>query len=459
MKIKDQIEIILKKRKEKVSQLRERKEHLEKIFFLLDDCDCLYDGARQITDSELRGKYLSLIASLPIDVMKEELQGLVRKYEEAVKRFDRGYISIAAMGKVRQGKNRFLQAVGNLDNWIIPAFDFMSCTGDTSVIYNRPEMPEGAVEVVIKFRKREKLLEIVKGYLDAIDPECLHGRELDFDMLGSNSFRLTVDTLAVKPGEADKGAALNHLRRIIEHFGEIRDLYGREDLVLWDKGQIAEYIAQNNGIRPEDPGHKDYYKYLAVERVNIYCPFYEDCGRLALVDTIGLGAAQYGIEEAMLDIVDKECDAAIVVTMPMAGVQGSDLKFYNSLKERFQKRDMSKWLFYLANRNVRVNANRADAFVKGIREGNFSVCYCEIANCSDSDEVWDNFMNPLLERLLGNMDCIDAAYLAELEETEAMVRKKYEVFVSELLDDIYGGKLAVDAGFLEPLVHVRSKLG
>ena len=68
-------------------------------------------------------------------------------------------------------------------------------------------------------------------------------------------------------------------------------------------------------------------------------------------------------------------------------------------------------------------------------------------------------MNPLLERLLGNMDCIDAAYLAELEETEAMVRKKYEVFVSELLDDIYGGKLAVDAGFLEPLVYVRSKLG
>ena len=432
MKIRDQIEIILKKRKEKVSQLKERKEHLKKICSLLEDCDHLYNGARQITDSELRGQYLSLFASLPTDTMREELQGLVGKYEEAVKRFDRDYISIATVGKERQGKSCFLQAVGNLDNLIIPAYNSTSCTGATSVIYNRPEMPEGTVEAVIKFRKREKLLEIVKGYLDAIDSECLHGRQLDFDMLGTKSFKLTVDTLAVKPGEADKGVALNHLRRIIEHFGEIRDLYGQGDLVLRDKGQIAEYVAQNNGVKLGDPGHRDYYKYLAVEKADIYCPFYEDCGSLVLVDTIGLGDTQYGIEEAMLETVDKECDAAIVVTMPMSGVQESDLKLYNSLKERFQRRDMSKWLFYLANKNVGVSDNRVDAFVKGIREGNFSVCYCETADCSDFDEVRDNFMNPLLERLLGNMDDIDAAYLTELEETEAVIRKKYEVFVSEL---------------------------
>lgn len=125
---------------------------------------------------------------------------MVGKYEEAVKRFDRDYISIATVGKERQGKSCFLQAVGNLDNLIIPAYNSTSCTGATSVIYNRPEMPEGTVEAVIKFRKREKLLEIVKGYLDAIDSECLHGRQLDFDMLGTKSFKLTVDTLAVKRG-------------------------------------------------------------------------------------------------------------------------------------------------------------------------------------------------------------------------------------------------------------------
>ena len=43
MKIRDQIEIILKKRKEKVSQLKERKEHLKKICSLLEDCDHLYN--------------------------------------------------------------------------------------------------------------------------------------------------------------------------------------------------------------------------------------------------------------------------------------------------------------------------------------------------------------------------------------------------------------------------------
>ena len=64
----------------------------------------------------------------------------------------------------------------------------------------------------------------------------------------------------------------------------------------------------------------------------------------------------------MLETVDKECDAAIVVTMPMSGVQQLDVDLYNSLRDRFRKRDMKKWLFYLGNDNKQVNAQRVDAF-------------------------------------------------------------------------------------------------
>lgn len=432
MEIKNQIDIILQKRKIKSERLQEKKELLEKVCGLLDDCDSLYDRARGITDSELRKQYLNLFASLPSDVMKDEIRRVIRRIEEGISRFGRNYISIATVGKERQGKSRFLQAVGNLDNLIIPAYDATSCTGATSVIYNSPEMEENTVKAVIRFRKREKLMEIVRGYLDSVDPHWEDRYELDFEKLGSKSFRSMVDTMDVEAGEAEKGIALAHLQNIIEHFAEIRDLYGRENLVLTDKNKIAEHVAQNNGRRIEDPDYKAYYKYLAVEKAEIYCPFYNDCGKLVLVDTIGLLDTKYGIEDAMLDTVDRECDAAIVVTMPNSGVQEPDLKLYNSLRERFQKRDMSKWLFYLANKKMGTNENAVDSFAKEIRNGKFSVAYCETVDCSSFDEVRDKFMNPLLNILLGNMDEIDDAYLREIADMESAVCQKYGVFLENL---------------------------
>lgn len=65
--------------------------------------------------------------------------------DEGIKRFDRDYISIAAVGKERQGRGQFLQSISRLDNSIIPAYNATSCTGAISVIWNDPSMPEGSV--------------------------------------------------------------------------------------------------------------------------------------------------------------------------------------------------------------------------------------------------------------------------------------------------------------------------
>lgn len=432
MMIKDQIEIILQKRKLKAGKLQEKKESLERICSLLDDCEMLYDRAKGITDKELKKQYMNLFASLPSDTMRQDILQLIRKTEDGIRRFERDYISIATVGKERQGKSRFLQSVGNLDNLIIPAYDATSCTGATSVIYNRPEMEKGSVRAVIKFRKREKLLEIVRGYLTSLDPQWEQEHELSFDALGSKSFRLMIDTQTIEEGDAEKGIALSHLQNIVSHFQEIKDLYGREDLILTDKHEIAEHVAQNNGRDINDPEHRSYYKYLAVERAEIYCPFYNDCGNLVLVDTIGLLDTKYGIEDAMLDTVDKECDAAIVVTMPISGVQKPDVDLYNSLRERFQKRDMKKWLFYLANKKKGTNENAVESFTKEIKDGKFSVAFCETVNCASQEEVSEKFMNPLLNILLGNMDEIDAAYLNEIREAEKKVQDRYGAFLENL---------------------------
>ena len=432
MMIKDQIDMILQKRKLKAQQLREKKENLEKICGCLNDCRLLYTEAKSITDKEFRKQYMNLFAALPSDEMSKDIKELIARIESGIQRFDRDYISIATVGKERQGKSRFLQAVGDLNNLIIPAYDATSCTGATSVIYNRPDMQKKTVKAVIKFRKREKLMEIVRGYLSILDPQWEQKYDLNFDMLGSNSFDNMIDQIDIEEGDAEKGIALSHLQNINKHFSEISDLYGQEDLVLTEEEKIAEHVAQNNGKKITDPDFKAYYKYLAVEKADIYCPFYNDCGKLVLVDTIGIGDTKYGIEEAMLETVDKECDAAIVVTMPMSGVQQPDVDLYNSLRDRFRKRDMKKWLFYLANKNEQINAKRVDTFTGEIKAGKFAVAYCETVDCSNKEEVETKFMSPLLNILLGNMDEIDSAYLSEITDLETQVRQKYFAFLEKL---------------------------
>lgn len=63
---------------------------------------------------------------------------------DGVKRFNRDYISIATVGKERQGKSQFLQSLGDLDDDIIPHMTQTSCTGATSIICNSAEMPKAA---------------------------------------------------------------------------------------------------------------------------------------------------------------------------------------------------------------------------------------------------------------------------------------------------------------------------
>ena len=129
MVIKDQIDMILQKRKLKAQQLREKKENLEKICGCLNDCRLLYTEAKSITDKEFRKQYMNLFAALPSDEMSKDIKELIARIESGIQRFDRDYISIATVGKERQGKSRFLQAVGDLNNLIIPAYDATSCTG------------------------------------------------------------------------------------------------------------------------------------------------------------------------------------------------------------------------------------------------------------------------------------------------------------------------------------------
>ena len=431
MAVRDQIDRIIANRKEKSASLQKRKDHMQDLKNQLKSfSSALVMQTRDIKDEQLRAQYGAVFGGVNTMPVQKKVDQMLRKLDEGIKRFERDYISIATVGKERQGKSQFLQSVGDLDNSIIPAYDATSCTGATSIIWNDLTAPRGTVKATITFRQPQELLDIVTPYIREIDPTYLDDFPLQFEDVGYiNLAQLRVN---MEAGNANQATAEKHLTNIVEHFDEFRDLFGASPLTLTDPDLIKTYVAQNNGKDISDPGVEFYYKYLAVARADIYCPFFTDTGKVRLVDTVGIGDTKFGIEDMMLNTVDKECDAAIVVTRPISGIQSTDLDLYNSLRDKFKLRDTSQWLFYLVNHFKGQNDNTVEAFHNDIVKAKWAVADCRIVDASDQTVVRDHFVMPMLQTLLKNMDAIDGAYLSEIDEMEKEVRVELQRFVDQL---------------------------
>ena len=181
--ISRQIDEILTRRKLKAENIKRRKAGLQELKRTLLACGQLPAKAKTIEDPELQKQCLSLLSAVRIPMDVRSLDQLLRRIDEAVDRFDRDSLNIATVGRARQGKSTFLQAVGNLGNDIIPAFDAGDCTGAVSVIHNAPAMESGQVRVELTFRSQDELLEIVKGYIGNISQEYLAENPLEYDSI------------------------------------------------------------------------------------------------------------------------------------------------------------------------------------------------------------------------------------------------------------------------------------
>ncbi|MCD7807055.1 MAG: hypothetical protein LUH19_06910 [Lachnospiraceae bacterium] len=430
-KVKAQIDDIITARAEKGEDLKQRKARMEELKKKVNTSFIELTGTvGNISDEALRKEYELAVSSINLRGVLRSMTELIKNMDDGIKRFDRDYISIATIGKEGQGKSRLLQSIGNLENEIIPAYNGTSCTGATSVIWNDPKIPKGSVRAVITFRQPSDLVDIVRPYINTLDPDYLRNNPLEFDDIPY--IPVQIFKLKMKEGDAGQAVALKYLSNICDNFEEIRDLFGSSPLTLTDKTLIKTFVAQNNGKSSDDPEAEFYFKYLAVSRADIYCPFFADVGRVRLVDTVGLGSTQYGIEEAMLNTVDRECDAAIVVTRPDRSVQTGDQDLYTSLRDHFRQRDTGKWLFYLVNHYKGQNDNVVAAFREDLVKYGWVIAGSKIVDSSDQEQVRDEFLIPMLQTLLHNMDEIDAEYVKAIDVKEELVRNEIRCFLEEL---------------------------
>lgn len=425
--ISNKIDDIIRQRKIKAEEVKKQREVFYEIKNLLNTERSLGSTVSTIKDAKLRDECNKSIKKAAVSLeFRKDLEKIIKQLDSAVARFERESINIATIGKEGQGKSRLLQSIGNIDNEIIPAYDATSCTGATSVIWNDSTMADDTVRAVISFRKPSEIVDIVKSYINIIDPNYLSENSIEFDDIPY------LNIINTEEGNAQKATAYQHLSRIIDHFDEFRELFGAPPRTITDKREIKKFVAQNNGKGAEDPAVEYYYSYLAVSRADIYCPFFNrSAGKIGLVDTVGLGATQVGIEDAMLNTVDKECDAAIVVNRPQRGFQTGDTELYETLREKFEKRDMGKWLFYLVNHFAGQNDNVVDAFKNEITGKRLRVAGCEIVNVSDPKNV-NEFLVGMLGSLAANMEEIDRAYLKELNDNVEAFKNNFKTYIDEM---------------------------
>ena len=450
MNIREQIEKIVEKRAaylgpidRSLKRLEEMRENIERVDYFksqaIDKEGAIIPG----------GKYAGLLERNP--EMAWKLQGVdSRSAREAIRtaekilrekrvRFARKSVSISVVGEARRGKSTLLKSISGLDDYVIPAFESTDCTGAASIIYNR----EGdGLEARITFKSRQDMREMAQTYLDRLipDPEKriqLHTmediRNLDVDAITRERVPLGHPDSIVAP----------YLDKLARHYDQWQEYAGREDLMtLKDKSAIAEFVAQNNGVPVGQPGRKEYYKYLVVERCEIHCPFpTANLGNVNLIDTIGLGDHTEGILDKMLRTIAEESDAVIFMITPQNGAGGglpqSVTGIYKEIAEKCGNRDLGKWLFYFLNEIVTPHGPYAanGQFVVSAKEllqrsNYFGWENAKIVDASNAQAVRDEFLIPLLQKLTEQLESVDAIHVTEMNATLKTVEVEYGLLCS-----------------------------
>lgn len=470
MAITEQIEEIIKRRKDRLPVIQKKQQEMEKIRSVLAELEYMKD---QMIDSEgsirENGRYSDLLRQNPD--MAWKLQGLkvlscqeaVRRtesvLEESRKRFSRDYISISVIGEARRGKSALLKSISGLSDFVIPAFESTDCTGAPSIIYNQSG---SRLQAKLTFKSRKQMRHMAQVYLDRIISD--EQKQIHLSCM-EDIKHLDMEEVLKRANKGDPdGIYRRYLSKMVEHYEDWAEYAGMEEpKILYEEKEIASFVAQNNGIPAGIQGREDYYKYLVVESCEITCSFpHQDVGKISLIDTVGLGDHTLGILETMLSAVAEKSDAVIFMIMPQNGAGGgipqSVKEIYSQIVENCRDKKLDKWLFYLINHVERPNKVYAvnTAFCESAIHMLHNAEYfgnenARVVNALDEDAVRDKFLVPLLEKLTENLDEIDQIYMNQLEECLKKTGMEYHALCTKV-QKVLQSDISRNAGMI-PLIN------
>jgi hypothetical protein len=337
-------------------------------------------------------------------------------------RFGRATINLGVVGLARQGKSRLLQSLSGLSTNEIPDGRGGHCTGARSVIVHDAA---GSRHADVIFHTEDSFLsEVIAPYY----------RELNLGTAPRTVAEFARTPVPPLPGgDADEpeggyagpGAKYEHLQRYHDHFAYYGDLLGQpvRRIAIDD---VRTYVAQDT---PD--GQRTLYNYLAVDHVQVSCPFpADDIAQLALIDMPGLGDTGIGDEERVIETLGQEVDAILFVKMPPptgAIWSSQDVHLYDMAQRALVELPIDLWSFMVLNRTRQGsvagdNEENCRRQRDEISTQHIRVSRVLIADCSEPGAVREEVLDPVLNHLLANIQALDQRYASSCQGRVARVQ-------------------------------------
>ncbi|MDW8244787.1 MAG: dynamin family protein [Thermogemmata sp.] len=326
------IERCLAKRQALLPKLETVHESLRDLTNQLGQLERLANEAKVSEDATQNLQQRATILSANISDLVSQINEAEARTVNLLARFAKNTITIGVAGKARQGKSTILQAVTGLDDRVIPTSDGLPCTGAKSLILNRSHDPHAEIEF---YTEQVFLQEIVHAY---------------YDELGLPAPPTSLDefqrSLLPKPefDKPEEHAVYDRLRELHRSIDVYRPLLSRSPQRV-SLSEVRDYVSQEGGRK----------KYVAVRCAKIFVPFPNlDVTGLAIVDLPGLGEIAKGHSAKLVQSLQQEVDAIILVKRPSPGGDdwfASDIKVFNEIKQAVPELDLADWLFIVLNRD------------------------------------------------------------------------------------------------------------
>lgn len=438
MEIDKLVNKTIEKRHGKLPWLESESEMLDALTSALEKLD---DFKNEIVDAEgnpVDGKNNAIICWYPdfvdnlnafsTETCRKSISNARSKVEAARRRFERDSLNISVIGEAKTGKTRFIQSVSNLSEDILPDYYKTDYTGTVFTVHNRPGTES---EAHITFNSEDEMVETVQTYLDRLLSD-LNKRMVVRTLDDIRDLNLTEVENAMDDGNPDN-ILLNHLKNFVLNFEEWASCVKEKEVVLSVPNVIQSYLTMNNRKSRVDPEREEYYKYLAIKSVDFYCTFdYKEAGKITFIDTIGFGY-NIGTQEEIARFVNEKSDAVIFMLFPFnlaGGISKEIANVYKRITTDYNNKNLDKWLFWLINYapnhgRIPNNMNICKASLETLENNKWQGAIRKIIDVSDQTQVREEFLIPLLNNLLDNLDDIDNLYLQDVQEALEDVKKEY----------------------------------
>ena len=425
MGIPEKIDEIIKHRKQKLPMVEKAIEQINNIDNIITQLDTIRDSQNDNRYSIFLNEHEDLVEKLKLHSTTEfhKKYNLIKnKLLDLKQRYARESINISLVGRAGMGKSLVLQNISGLGNDVIPSSTGSSCTGAKSIISNT-ESESDKVCAEITFYTVGEIVAIVNKYLKAVFDTT------DYNVSSIDDIKsLKNKDLKSRINPKNGTEKFEHLQNYIEHINEIESKLGSICRVSAD--EIESYVAQYSN---KDPNVL-FYNYLGVKQANILCHFpAPECGKIVLVDTIGLGDTSLDVSEKMKSTVKDESDIIIYMFRPEAlrsEINQFDLDIINDIKDKLTPELASKMLCFVINRvesGTASNINQIPKILKWLNNyaEESSIAQFMDVNCADKKDVEERLLEPILKMLAENVEETDLLLAKKINEDLSMLYEEY----------------------------------